>query len=266
MILLVMTSVSCAPLHAVSVETLIEELNRSSASVTSYPTSIDSDLPKVYSAEMQAVEGAWLTKEQSLGSLSKSAKREQKNQFFQAEADKANAPVLEWTSRFGAASSKADEYRTVARKTLMEVSKHPVASVSRTYTRSQGLEIGYCFGRALLVHHALLKAGIPQHDMFKIFALGELMMEGQMWNFHVAVGVRDRKHGALIIDPLHNKILPVTRWIKETRVYDIKHPYSRTRFYVTDPRKFLPAFGMYHPDQLADPLLKDYFEALSRTR
>jgi hypothetical protein len=115
------------------------------------------------------------------------------------------------------------------------------------------------------VHHLLLKGGVPQADMAKLFIFGDLMVHAQIWKFHVAVMVRDSKDGFLVVDPLMEEPMPYLAWINATKKFEIKGDSSRARFYVTDPRKFLPAFGMYHRDQLDEPLLKKYFDELALT-
>src|SRR5690606_14822446 len=98
-------------------------------------------------------------------------------------------------------------------------------------------------GRALLSHHLLIEAGVPAGDIAKIFTVGQLRFDGELWQYHVAILVRDSQHGFVVVDPLHAAPLPYPEWLDINQAYGIKHPLSRVRFYVTDARKFTPSTG-----------------------
>ncbi len=245
---------------AQSLDALLQALNQSSTEVVSYPVDRDQDLVALNLQEVRQITHDWEVSAQDSVANSKRDKRDRKNRFFHTAVSKLNAPLSSWIK---SSSLGAVDRRSVAQRVLAQALKHPIASIENTRFRKRSGEIGYCFGRALLVHYELLKAGIPQQDLVKFFALGELTVEKQHWRFHAAMGVRDPKEGILIVDPLFPEVRGVEEWMSEVAAYDIKRPLSRVRFYPTDPRKFLPSFGAYQKHQLTHSLVREYFMALA---
>lgn len=149
-----------------------------------------------------------------------------------------------------------------AKEVLSAVEDHSMASSKRVFAYQEGGQIGFCFGRALLVHYLLLKAGVPNQDILKIFALGDFLLGGQVWRFHVAVMVREGQ-GYLVVDPLYGEVADSKDWMSNIASLEIKHPFSRARFFITDPRKFMPESGKYTVESLSQPELKSYFRDLA---
>lgn len=161
-------------------------------------------------------------------------------------------------------SADAEQLRKM-QGVIDEIEAHPVTSSDAVHDFEDGTQIGFCFGRALMAHYLLLKADLQQVDMRKVFVIGELMVNRQMWNFHVAVMVRDSRSGWIVVDPLQRKPLSLSEWVTVMKSYDIKFPFSRTRFYVTDVRKFLPSSGVYDRDAFSHPSLRLYFDLLGHS-
>lgn len=231
-----------------------------------YAFSASEDLPSLYAKELGEIRGAWAAERKMMTGATPKALREAENGFFHARVQALNETTFQTLEHAAQShrSSKKD-YRALAETILAKVAKNPVANLESAQAYDQGGQVGYCFGRALLVHLFLLQAGVPQDDIVKVFNLGELMVQKQLWRFHVAVMVRDSQHGFLVIDPLQDKPLPYREWVAINAAYDIKGRFSRARFYAADPRKFLPAFGGYDVKQLEDPVLKRYFDDLARS-
>lgn len=248
----------------------LEELNRpvspENKLILPYSHAVDVDLLKLHDDEMRAIKRSWDEGPSKEQRASKTATREAQNQFFHQKVTAFNAQTfvaLEKAAHSHAAAKK--DYHVLVERVLAEVGRNPVARLDQLANYDEGGQIGFCFGRALLIHHLLLKAGVDQGDLAKIFNFGQLMVGKQLWTFHVAVLIRDSVAGFLVVDPLQAKPLPYKEWIAINTQYDIKGRLSRARFYVTDPRKFLPAFGAYDARQLADPVLKTYFDDLARS-
>lgn len=223
---------------------------------------LDEDLLARYERELGDVKGAW---EKGHGALTPAvAKKERQavNAFFHQEIQALNAPTL---AALDKAPKTTADHRKAADAALARVAANPVAKLESIQSYDQGGQVGYCFGRALLVHLFLRQAGVPQADIAKIFTVGELMVERQLWRFHVAVMVRDAAAGYLVVDPLQGKVLPYGEWVQANALYDIKGKLSRARFYVTDPRKFLPSFGAYDVKRFDEPALKRYFDDLGKS-
>jgi len=145
---------------------------------------------------------------------------------------------------------------------LREFDSNPVLSLANIHRFENGEQIGFCFGRALALHYLLLKAGVSSCDIYKIFAIGNLMFNYQIWHFHVAVLIRDAANGFVVVDPSFGQPLSVDDWMKSVEKHDIKYPRSQTRFYVTDPRKLVPSAGVYDAQTLGGPILREYFTFL----
>jgi hypothetical protein len=205
------------------------------------------DLKRMYADELAAIEEQWLAKTNAPMN---------KHAFFHAHVAQANERSLAGLSTHAARDSEL-----IAADVLAEVEAHPVASSSSVKNYKGGDQIGFCFGRALLVHYLLLKAGVAPRDITKIFALGEFLVGGQFWHFHVAVMI----NGSVVVDPLYGEPASLDAWLKNVAGLDIKRPMSRARFFVTDARKFMPTSGAYEIDLLSPPELKPYFLDLGRS-
>lgn len=228
--------------------------------------SVDEDLIPINAAELKAIETAWQTAAIQLKAKTKKAFRSEKNQFFYEKVRDLNVHTFTTLEKAIAGRKKSDKsYRKLAESVLLKVKSNRVASLQNVQNFEKGGQIGFCFGRALLTHFLLLKGGVPQADISKIFTIGELFVGNSLWKFHVAVMVPDNESGYLVVDPMQDGPLPYQDWLEINRNYDIKKPFSRARFYVTEARKFLPSFGPYDQAQLENRVLKVYFRELART-
>ncbi len=241
--------------------TLNQEPVFSSTEASPFTQSIDTDLLALYDKEAKAIAEAWQVSEKITGT--KASIREKQNQFFHIKFSKLNEAALTSLSRASEAS-RSHDHRAIAEKIAGIVKASEVARVENVIRYDNTGQVGFCFGRAMFIHHLLLKAGIAPQDLARIFLVGQLLVQEQMWQFHTAILVRDAKEGYLVLDPLQEKVMGYREWMKLTAGYEIKGRYSRARFYITDARKFLPAFGKYDVAQLRLPFLREYFAALAR--
>ena len=244
-----------------------------SAKAPVFKNSSNDDLLALNEKELAAIEAEWQAKhpKPSKTTSKKSQKitpqeREEKNSFFHQKVGSLNQTTIDLLSK-DAVNHRAEtkDYSAIATQILDKVRANPIANVDAVTNYERGSDIGFCFGRALYVHHLLLKAGVKQEDLAKIFNVGQLMVQGQMWNFHVAMMVRDSKKGFLVVDPLAGKPLDYQSWIKLNADYEVKRALSRARFYVTDPRKFMVGPGAYSLEAIAASHLKPYFTDLGKT-
>jgi hypothetical protein len=225
---------------------------------------IDADLAKIHQDEMLKLTEAAKLKFGQANSKQPEV-RSKINEFYHQEILKQNDSVLsKLLSQPNHDKNLSFDHRLTAAKVLTQLKTHPTANLDATAGYDESGQIGFCFGRAMLAHYWLLKEGIQQNDLAKIFLFGELMVNRQLWRFHVAVILRDKKDGFIVVDPLFEQVLPLQEWLQKTSDFDIKGKFSRAKYYVTDPRKFLPSFGMYHQTQLEDPHLRKYFDDLAR--
>ncbi|HXW52748.1 MAG TPA: hypothetical protein VEL47_01455 [Myxococcota bacterium] len=217
------------------------------------------DLPTVYREELAAIEEQWNKEPQCKLDMMKNSL--EKHEFFFQQITKLNEDEIRNLERNNQTQRSVS---ALLHQVLSAVESHPVASSKRAEHYDRDLQIGFCFGRALLVHYYLLKAGVPQKDILKVFALGDFNIAGQFWHFHVAVMVND-KGKWMVIDPLYGEPASYQDWVANVKSLEIKHPFSRARFYVSDPRRFMPASGNYSTESLLAGGLSRYFHDLGAT-
>lgn len=119
--------------------------------------------------------------------------------------------------------------------------------------------IGFCFGRAAFVQSLMLAAGARQSDLAKIFAIGPLKVGPTVWTYHMATMVRDDGGNWWVVDNLFDHLMPVEEWMGMAALFDVKPSLPQVRFYVTDPRKFQPAYGAYRLEDFNIPALRGFF-------
>lgn len=257
--------ISCAAHLKASVETqpehtwqpVLAELNRDPKSEMSFLFSASINLEEKYKQEILLLNKEW--QQLHLNSTAnKNAK--QKNLFIHQKINLLN----EQNTALLFAQNLSSKYQSQAQQVLESIEKSAVASVHNVEHFSEGTELGFCFGRALMAHFLLLKEQVPQRHIFKLFALGDFPMHGHLWRYHVAVAVADAEDGAIVIDPLYEKVLPIREWMQKISSLEIKQPISHARFYLTDPRKFMPASSIYEISWLTQPELRTYFSALNK--
>jgi hypothetical protein len=241
-------------LNAKDASSLVGFLNQGSKSAREFPHPLNENLTEVVAEEKREMQKAW--------QLDRGLKtKKERNAFFHFQVNALNRRTWEWVETLRVASGKSD-FSKVAAIVQSRVAEHPTAKPESAMDFDRGSEIGFCFGRALLAHYELLKRGVPQEAIVKLFVLGDLKVGHSLWKFHVAVAVRDPEKGLWIIDPLQPSVSSLADWVQQMQKLDLKSPNPSSRFFVTDARKFLPAGGAYQVNQLLEPPLKPYFSAL----
>jgi hypothetical protein len=224
-----------------------------------FSSTSDKDFLGLYKSELSAISSSWAELPESKKDGKSTETKRLTNEYFHKRIGSLNAALF---AGLDPNLAVGKDFSKLADDVLTQVQKNPVANLEATQNYDPSGQVGFCFGRALLVHHQLLKAGVKQEDIAKIFAAGQLRVAQRIWNFHVAVMVRDAKHGFLVIDPLYEKPLSLKAWTELTEGYDIKGTLSRARFYISDPRRFLPSGELYAVDQFENKYLKSYFDQL----
>ncbi len=223
---------------------------------------LDDDLLALYKAELKAIDDAWSKTEEGKRDKKLMESKRLANVFYHEHVQELNDQAFAKLNQDKPVTIGKD-YFALGESVLKSVRSNPVARLESSQSFDPSGQLGFCFGRALLVHYELLKAGVKQEDLGKVFVAGQLRVGAQMWNFHVAVVALDSKKNYLVIDPLLEKPVSLSEWRAITSAYDIKGSLSRARFYVTDPRKFLPATGRYSLQLLTEKHLKKYFDELA---
>lgn len=185
-------------------------------------------------------------------------KSQQIYSFLHEQNEKVRV-ALEKTSSTSGASEK------VIQTTFDQLANNRVSKVEAVRKYDQRGDVGFCFGRAAMVHYLLLQNGIPQSQIAKIFAVGKLRYDNLLWDFHMATMVRGPQGKWRVIDSLFDKPLVYDEWMKRVSEFGTNTQYPQVRFYVTDPRKFQPAYAQYRVEDFNIPELKPYFQALFRS-
>lgn len=150
----------------------------------------------------------------------------------------------------------------IANEVFRILSTNRVSRVDAVGRYDRNGDVGFCFGRAAMVHYLLLKHGIAPERIAKIFVVGRLLYFGRVWEFHVATMVLGEKGQWWVIDNLYDRVQPHFDWMKRVHELDAMSQWPQLRFYVTDPRKFQPALGKYNRAQFEIPLLRPFFSDL----
>ncbi|MCB0393035.1 MAG: hypothetical protein KDD25_00665 [Bdellovibrionales bacterium] len=216
-----------------------------------YPDPAGSDLIQINEIELGI-----------LNQKHKSKPWKEKLKSIHQDVKRANSKSIQSFSEGNSVLLRGQNYSKQASRVLSRILENKITMSQTAKTFNQGDVVGFCFARALAIHKWLLDEGVPQSSIAKIFTIGDLKVLDRVWKFHVAVAVRDQEYGALVIDPFHDEVKTLKEWMAINSSYGIKHPYSQVRFYITEPRKFLPSFAEYDPVQFENPLLKEYFDQL----
>lgn len=152
--------------------------------------------------------------------------------------------------------------KAVATSILGSMQTHPVVGETALSRYDPELEVGFCFGRAVYAHWELLRRRVPARDIRKAFAIGRLVSNSLIWDFHVATITRAQDTTWWAIDGLTSKVLPLEEWMKETQKLDRDPKDPTVRFYFTDANQFLPFDGAYSQKNLNKRLFKGYFKDL----
>lgn len=159
--------------------------------------------------------------------------------------------------------SPTSEAPALAKNILAKLLSPPISQLDITH-QSYKQRIGFCFGRALTAHWLLIKAGVKQHNMAKIFALGPIIFKSTVWEYHMATMFRAENGSWWILDPLYHTPLQVRVWMDKVEKLSSKKKNPRMAFYVTDPRKFRPDTVFYREKDFQDPLMAPYFAELKK--
>lgn len=154
-----------------------------------------------------------------------------------------------------------------ANKALIEavyrdLTQNAVAKEQNAANYDPNGDLGFCFGRAMWVHHLLRKRQIAQGDIAKLFVVGKLSYRDLMWDFHVTTLVRAQDKTWWAIDSLYDKPLPAVEWMQRAQKLGANQKRPELFFAFTDPRKFQAGHGAYRVDDLKNPSLYPYFRSL----
>lgn len=114
-----------------------------------------------------------------------------------------------------------------------DMERTPCVADDSAYQRA-GVNLGYCFGRAIVSHFHGLRRGIHPQAMKKIWVVGP--MHGD-WGHHVAYMVRGNNGKWYVIDNVTG-VVPHTEWMNQLKTF--KNTDQELMFFVTEANRFGP--------------------------
>lgn len=170
-----------------------------------------------------------------------------------------NQKTFEMLDNYEVNSTIVDNSRAL--KFIKSIDKHPVVSSAAypKYNKKQGVEIGFCFGRAKYVHFALQLADkVEPKAIKKIWAVGPMEGDGINWAFHVATITKNKEGQWIAIDNFVGSVVGVEEWFDEIKQMSTD---GKIRVYVTEPDKFSVSLGAYDSIQkgLNLPVEQDWY-------
>ncbi len=218
---------------------------------TPYTHSLADDLMGVYGRELDVAYSKVLPK-------AKKGDQRKQLQAYMAQENKKTLLLLATSSEQGGTAANFG----VAQKIYQSLVANEVSKVDAVLRYDPVGDVGFCFGRATMVHYLLLQAGVKPQQIAKIFAVGNLLYRDQLWNFHMATMVKGEKGKWWVIDSLFNRVLSHSEWMNKALTLDTDPKLAQLRFYVSDPRKFQPSYGQYRLEYFQQAELKPYFSDL----
>ncbi len=237
---------------------VVQELNavdpNHSVDPVPYTHSLTDDLQVTYARELAQVRRALPRK------IPKAERAAEVSRWVQEQ----NRHVAIFLAGSGAGSANL-EGMAIAQRIFRELAVNPVTRVDQVSRYDAVGDVGFCFGRAAFVHLQLLRAHVRPADIAKIFLVGRLRHERQLWEYHMATMLRTAPGQWLVIDSLFAEPLPHAEWMRQAAKMDINSKLPQSRFYVTDARKFQAAYPAYRSVDFEIPELRMYFADLFRS-
>lgn len=150
--------------------------------------------------------------------------------------------LRDYQPRTEVAQRKDSVDRDFAALALASINQHPVVSEYNIFDRRNGMQIGFCFGRATYVHLALLRAGVNKDAIKKIWAVGPMKTGDITWQFHVGTMVKGPGDEWLVVDTFVRRVMTPQEWFATMQGIATD---KTLRFYVTNPEKFSVSLGKY---------------------
>jgi hypothetical protein len=149
-------------------------------------------------------------------------------------------------------------------KLYQEVVSLPEVQNSVCGRYKNSARFGFCFGRALAVHLQALKSGVDKRSIRKVWAVGNLRIDGSKWKYHVATIIRGEEGKWYAFDPNFGKPVTVEEWY--TKIRSNSDPEKTARIYSTGAGRLFPYHSAkYNSEALSRTLFRGFFEDLLST-
>lgn len=245
-----------------SAKTALNILNTANAQQTHdpvflYTATIDENLEKTYKVEIAKL--GYEIHQKNPGNYQKL------NKLLADEVNQSNqklTAILE--------SQKSKRWPGVDQKKIQEIyqrlKEHKVAKLSEVKKYDKPGNVGFCHGRATAAHYMLIEEKVPQESILKVYALGRFHFFGVDWTYHMATAVKGNAGQWWVIDSIFEAPLEIKDWMIQVNERFSKQKSNRhTRFYTSDPRKFLPTSSAYKYEYFQNELIKTYYSDLFKS-
>jgi hypothetical protein len=137
--------------------------------------------------------------------------------------------------REGSRLIQAIDEQTVA-SVLASINRHPVVGAANKPNYAQpGVEIGYCFGRAMYVDLLLRQLGVHENSIRKIYIVGPQNAQNAIWSYHVATMVYTTRGWRVIDSEMAHAAGTIEQWWTWNNYVSVD---KKARLYFAPARKF----------------------------
>jgi len=221
-------------------------------------------------AKGTAENSAWLAKIDSY------ARSNEKQDYIAGQKNISNEQIKESNANLKSLLSKDEEFSegyTLEEAKLLYGSLVEQNQVSNSYEyspNSQGVEVGFCFGRAMIVH-ALSKNAVLNIDGVKTSKKStparKIWVTGPMgiWKHHVATMVvaKEKDVGFWVIDNFIGRVVSAPEWME---YLDNMFTSANVMFHVSRANRFSEANSLrYYQVMLDDTWFENFFSDFLRT-
>jgi hypothetical protein len=117
---------------------------------------------------------------------------------------------------------------------IRSMTEHPTHGTSKASRFDPKGVFGFCFGRALIIHHQALIRNVNPHDIKKIWAIGP--MEGGKWGWHVSTLIKKSgERNWWACDPIFDIAVGADAWMRKLSRWSDD---GRLMFFVTKASRF----------------------------
>ena len=228
----------------------------------------DDTLTPAYSEIMTGLRSLTKKQEQQLGRM---VLRELNRNYYDLQEQAAPGKIQQWNETLlkklnslpltGESRGRKSGLTTEEIQALYnDGATNPVGDYALVKKYDPEGNIGFCFGRALVMQIEALKHGVAKEAVRKIWAVGSMKYKDIYWQHHVATMVRGTDRAWYVLDPEYDKPLVLEKWVKTVKEMDSD---GRLQFFASDGKRWGPADSSApYPSTLKSDFFNGYFEDL----
>lgn len=199
--------------------------------------------PLYVSSTEAEIEASWLV-DKDLFQLEQDALNSQKTE---AQISQENQKRLAHMMTLPARGADWKDLNIKEAEALVSSIEHNRVTGNQYRYEREGIEMGYCFGRATYVHLKALSLGYRKDQIKKIWAVGPMKTNESSWRYHVATMIRSLDNSWYVIDNEFHRPLLVGDWVARMKLTSTN---KKLHFFISNPEKFGPFPGKYTRHEL----------------